>query len=365
MIDTVRVETPYLNEEQANLVKAKLRMYQGVELKNGMELYCKYNNRIPVDNTYHYSVYVSLVDERWVSNFLPSAGKNVPMLEKCEPYIIMEFSVSKYLFGHNVFGGTDDKEDIGLCVEDVLQNLGINKAGEKLNIYSDDCILTRIDIAYCYKLNDAKAYMARMNKAYYPRRVELTNERYKNGDLYFAGSTTTVKFYNKYDEYKKHDYKKTKNDDILNFAYNILRIEVEVKKKKLTDMFYKNLKLKDLDMNKIIKLYDKEVSKIYNGIDFNSKVIKHDNVYDYLHTRYSASLAGSIYTTYMLCVQQSKMDAKRKLKNEGRERTYYRHMKYLRECNISINNDVTIDVRTAEQREFYDFVPSSKSKQIV
>ena len=96
----------------------------------------------------------------------------------------------------------------------------------------------------------------------------------------YHGTTTTLKIYNKYQEFKKHDLSRFKStdtfhiDNYLDIIQGYLRFEIEIKKKKLESMYkskyvrVRNISYEDLkevwseEFMKLLKFYENELTII-------------------------------------------------------------------------------------------------------
>jgi len=212
-----------------------------------------------------------------------------------------------------------------------------------------------LDYSKAFRINDVSKYIDILRNSYYPRRESI---KYKKETLYFPGSTTTIKFYDKYKEYYKHDFKKTGDIDVLNKAKNILRVEVEIKKRKLVEMF-ESLKISDISMEKVKTLYNNEVEKIFKIRTVDSKSLIGSDVYDLLVKKYGVSLASVLFSSYNILVSGGINLLKQKLPKT----TYYRHIKYLKDSNIYWH-DVQLNY-SKETKEFINFIPYTNSEYAI
>ncbi len=352
MIDTIRFRTGSISEELVDIITTKMQVRHGLDMNTGEQMYCIISNTL-AENTFNRSITIKLERERWERLYIPSAGELRTIKIECEPYLLIECSSNKILEGHNVSGGTVNVlKAVSTIIDRICDIYEIENSmfGDAMEFEVD-----RIDYAKNFRLSNVERYLVALGNAYYPRRKLRT---YHDECVYFAGSTTTVKFYDKHKEYKNHDYKILKNGDLLEHSKNILRVEIEVKKRKLKEIFY-SAKVKDIDMNKIIKLYDEEVEKIFKIRQVDSKKVMGTDVHDILLQKFGTKKADALYSSYNMLLSGGIM----LLKKKKPKATYYRHIKCLKECGIS-----WVDVKvnySSETKEFVEFIPYSNSKYAV
>lgn len=187
-----------------------------------------------------------------------------PRLHPCEPYLIVEASVHKVMHGHNVYGGPTNFLEAARH----LVNL-VEKLLETELCIADRWTVHRVDVAHVYNLSKAacKEFFDSIQLRNFPRRQK--NSAKYDMALYFAGKTTTVKFYHKGSEFRVHDYSRlrsffralfthqygpdAKNAErvekklqaLQRLADNRLRVEVEIHSDKLQYDFSETLKNKD------------------------------------------------------------------------------------------------------------------------
>lgn len=350
MIDTIRFKTPYITSEEKLKVAKRLKYTRIEDLEKGLIIKESFSGRAPT-NTYHYSIYVMVKETRLKSVYVPSADRMVCVNEECEPYLIIECSLAKFLQGHNIFSGTDDIKNAQLIIDYLCEYFDIK------SIDINDCTLARIDISYSYQLNDCVEYLRTLNASCYSRRKRMY---FEDECVYFPGSTTTLKFYNKYEEFKKHDYKKLQDEYLLNRAENVLRVETEFKMRKLKVMF-ECLKIRSIDMGKLLDGHFKEVGRVYNNVDLNRPIINHEDVKRVLISNYGVSLGISLHSSYMTIIEHGK----KKLMEDLPKSTFYYHMKKLKLANININENAVVIIEDKCKREFNSFYPSATSERII
>lgn len=158
----------------------------------------------------------------------------------CRPYetmhglsnvIELEGSYHKLVRGYNSHNGFYNIEDVVKGIISLCEN-----AYDVVLPGVDNWYIQRIDLSYVYDLEtqeNVKNYINNNRYLVYPRRK---TQYFLNECVYFAGSRTTLKIYNKLVEFDKHDYKKlVKFDDFNVEKYRdeikgFVRFECEIRK---------------------------------------------------------------------------------------------------------------------------------------
>lgn len=279
--------------------------------------------------------------------------------------LIVEGSCHKLVWGQNAYKGFYDLEVV-VCV---LKEFVENAYNIKLPVY-DKWFLQRVDISKCYDLltqNRVINYINSLSNLDFPRR---NLKYYKDSCLYFTGTTTTLKIYNKFLEYKVHDKSKLlKTDfdveDFENKVKGFVRFEVEIKKKKLQSMFekkytakMKNLYCKDFDYSDFEKIWCDEFMKVLkvNYTDFK-KVSNKLSVKNRIYKNYNDSYASSLYNFYLSLV----IDGCKSVRNNTSKSTYYRKIKELKDLGIDfVSNKISIVYSNKS-----DFIDIFEMKEVV
>jgi II/X family phage/plasmid replication protein len=212
-------------------------------------------------------------------------------------------------------------------------------------------IVQRIDFAEVFNLGSdsaVKAWFKNMNNAEYTRRQNSVG-RFGYTGLYFPGSSTTLKFYHKGSEFRKHD--RTRCRKFLSFdnlerlqkiADCLLRIEVEIKSKKLKYDFGKLPFVKDISKEYLVNLFDNEVSKVLKLFKDDVKIArKADDVEKLLYEIYEDKplLAGKLLGTWYRLSTKPETEVKKYIP----ESTLRRHKKLLLDAGCSwIGTDVIV-----------------------
>lgn len=358
LIDTVRLNSRPLREDEIQMFRHLGKEKRAVSNETGELLYCF--TTAEMKGSWENRILLKIQDKQWVN---PS-GNQAAFTVECDPYLIIELSLHKFVMGHNVFGGSNDL--IGQ-LDYFIRSL--NKwFDSKLDV--SDFVVERIDYAEVFEFS-AKEKISKwveiMSKANYPRRKTL---RVDEQTLYFSGTTSTLKFYHKGPEFKSHDHKRLRyllDPEVLkrlqSQADRVLRIEVEVKKKKLKEMFEGKMPTPfelNMDMDRIQKFWDDEVKKVIRMKDKDIK--KFDNVMDiqdYLKDQLGNRLGASVYLTFL----NLQLSGAKNTKKQMSKPTYYRHRKLLEDHGIDWTkaaSEVVAEMKL--DQEVIDFRPYLTAK---
>ena len=173
----------------------------------------------------------------------------------------------------------------------------------------------------------------------------------------FLGTTTTLKIYNKYLEFKQHDLKRFKNNndfDLLNYLNIIqgfLRFEVEIKKKKLESLFNnKYIRIRNLNYNELRRIWSDEFMKLLKFYDCELKIVRDRfKVRERLYLLYSERKAKNLYSFYCSLI----VDGVDLVKNQINYYSFYRNIKFLKEAGIDFSQKLDI----TSYNKFIDFNP--------
>lgn len=362
MIDTVVLESPFLDKEVALNIESKAIARQGIEIETGDIFYTIVTRELK--GTFDSSLRVKIEWERFES-FLDDKGNTINKKVPCEPYLIVECSLNKLFLGHNVFGGSDDFKQFELLVLFLSSEFAVTLPSWH------NWVIRRLDYALNFNLGDfnTRRYIVNLSNSYFSRRKV---KKFDDTGLYFAGSTTTLKLYHKGAEFKKFDSKRlrhflkpSKLKEIQNIANNILRVEVEIKPRKIKYDNEKLLKIWEyyylaLDPIEYFRnVYKIEVAKLIKLIndDDNKYYLKYDDVKNKLFKEYTQKKANILLGTWLKFSLEGEESAKKTITKS----TFYRHRKELIENNCNWNNNL-IERDEKEDNVLLDFYPSIDSK---
>lgn len=273
-------------------------------------------------------------------------------------YIEIEGSYHKFVMGYNSHDGFYNLQLI--CIN--LINIVEKNYNVKLPNYNH-WFLQRVDIAICYDLekqDNIKLYINNLSKCNFPRR---NLKYYENESIYIAGTTTTLKIYNKLLEFYNNDYKKIKNleFDLMEHLEKIkgfIRFECEIKKRKLKDLvnkryvrvnqvFYKDLKdIWHEEFEKLLKILNTDLIPIRNQ----------DEVKYRLNNKFKRVRANHLFEFYIHILTRGINDVKGDLDKSS----YYKNLSDLKKCGIDFSQNLNLNTT----KDYLDFNPFC-SKEIL
>ncbi len=334
MLDTLKLRSPELLEAVAVAIEHQLTMRRGIDGPTGQILYDLASG--PLIGSYDHRVSCTVRRKRWVSERITRRTdnhRNVTYLEPCAPYVEIEGSVHKAMLGHNLEGGASDP--VAVCswfVDFVARGLGVELPPAL------EWEVRRLDAAEVYALDYAgcEAYVRGLAGADYPRRKIL---RYGSETVFFPGSTSAIKVYHKGPEFSKHDRGRLRgvvsSDEVamLQWRANVLlRVEVEIKARKLDTDFKGPPKVGQLTEGYITDLFDREIAKMLREGQTAYEIVRTaEAVLERLYGRYSGARASALYGTWLKFAALGEEVARRKMS----DRTFYRHRKEMTEAGVS------------------------------
>ena len=315
------------------------------------EIYEKVKSNSIVKTSYHNStgeIYYNIVNDHLQGSYDSSLSVRVDNGAKYgfanQYFIEIEGSLHKIIKGYNSHNGFYNLYEV--CSK--LISFVENSYNIVLPIIKH-WFLQRVDIAICFDLSTQKNvinYLNNLHSCDYPRRTLRNYGDFGGTGIYYSGSSTTLKIYNKYQEFKKHDLKNFKNSnfDIINYLKIIegfIRFEVEIKKKKLVSIYdnkyvrVRNVSYKDLkkiwcdEFMKLLKIFDNDLKKVRS----KEKVEKRLN-------DVFGNLKGSRLYNFYLSIIIDGLDTVRK---RTKKSVYYRNIADLKSANIDFSQKIDID----------------------
>ena len=271
--------------------------------------------------------------------------------------IEIEGSYHKIVKGYNSHNGYYDLQFIS---DSLIKMVELSYSVELPSI--DKWYLQRCDIAICYNLKNqknVKSYINSLSRCKYPRR---NAKFYYDESIYLSGTTTTLKIYNKFLEFKKHDFKKFIDTDFnlenyMKEIFGFIRFECEVKKKKLKQLFnnVEHIKIIDVNYEILRNVWSDEFMKIIKYVDNDMKIVRRrEDVYQRLMDIFKPSKACRLYNFY--CAIQ--LNGEDVVKNTTPKDTFYRNTKELKFAKIDFSQSYRV-----EEEEIYYFNPF-ESKEV-
>lgn len=205
--------------------------------------------------------------------------------------------------------------------------------------------LQRIDIALVFDLGsneNVRKYINNLGQCTFPRR---DIKHYGGTDIYFAGTTTTLKIYNKKEEFKAHDLKKLAKTsfNVLQYTQEVdgfIRFECEVKKKKLEALYgNKYIRVNNVRYEDLKKVWSEEFMKLLNLFEVDRMVVRNkEDVKDRLIFVYGERTGNLLYSFYSSIV----LDGEKQIKASYSKATYYRNVKRLKDAGVDFSQRYTL-----------------------
>lgn len=364
LLDTVTIVSPFLDDFTASAIERECVKRQGINLSTGEVIYELTTGSL--DGSYDSRISVVIERSIWVRDL----RFRQPIKQKCRPYIILECSIHKALLGHNVYGGPNNFVLSMRWLLSLVEKL----LGMKLPSYNEWRV-KRIDVAHVYNIGSfagVQAYIRSLQNSYFPRRSEKIS-RFGSSGIHVAGSTSVLKFYHKGPEFRKHDRRRLINhklslkhiEELQTFADRCLRVEVEIKSRKLIDLFGGSdlPYICDVDDNVLDDFYNSEVSKMIGNVYVNSLPVVNNSrdVSIRLNNLFSKRKARSLLGTWYELSTHGEVV----VRNNMSKTTFYQHIKDIKNANISwIGTDVVL---LSSDEELYpvDFKPLTNDSRIV
>lgn len=343
--DTIKLRSPALGKALVDEIQNQCFLRTGLEMSSGEVRYEIFSGELLGSWDSRISV-VPKAEEYQVNK------NGRPELVDCDPYILIEASVHKMVLGHNVYGGSNDFAAVCERFVEVLEEqLGIELP------HSRAWTVHRVDCALVYRLSKlaCKEFFDGMQLINFPRRKK-GSAKYDMA-VYFAGKTTTVKFYHKGSEFAVHDRSRLKHfflsvfnhiygkNDVENFsrvdkkikalqrlADNRMRVEVEIHSDKFQYDFGKNPRVDEVTDAYLQEVYDKEVEKLLReGKQGMDTVRKSRVVMGRLVAIYGNALGMRLYGFWSILAQNGDELAR----DQFSKSTFFRCRKQLEDAGVS------------------------------
>lgn len=363
--DTIKLKSPYMAEHDVRAIEQQCILRSGIDLATGSLIYELHSGELL--GSWDSRIAIRPMFEDWVTD---KNGR--PQLVPSEPYIIIEGSVHKAMLGHNVYGGPTNFQEACTFLVDLVQQL----LGVELNS-AKNWTVHRVDVAHVFALSKPaiKEFFDSISLRNFPRRQKKA-AKYDMA-VYFAGKTTTVKFYHKGSEFKIHDYARLRHYFRNAFAYqygksdpdnmkraerklqalqrladNRLRVEVEVHSDKFQYDFGKNPLVEDVTDQYLEAVHDKEVERLLReGKQAMDTVRTTTAVMTRLQNTYGQTKGQRLYGFWAaMCTLNENV-----MREQYARPTFFRNRKLLEEAGVSWRaSDITV---TANDSLIHDFTP--------
>lgn len=345
-LDTVRFKTPYMARAIVDLIKDQGESYCRISNETGERIW--EITRTNLNGTFDSRIMVKPMYEDCSKS---KSGK--PEWHVSPPYLVIECSLGKVFYGHNVYGVIENLQDASERLRDLLQQLLAAPLP-----HSDKWTLQRVDWAENFHLpfQAVQEFFEGIHHVAFPRRKM---QKYGNESVFVPGTTTTIKLYHKGPEFQKNDRKRLlfilkkvfhinrpegaemdwahrqaarKVKALQRMANNRLRAEVEIHAEKLDYDFGQKPKVRDVTTDYLQKVFDKEISRLLReGKDGMAIVRNSLAVRDRLDAFYKPALAGLLHGVWLGLATHGEDD----MKNRTNRATFYRQRKQLVDVGVS------------------------------
>lgn len=370
MYDTCVICSPYLNANQIERVNNFMSRIQNVSLSTAEVNYEYYFGEVSV-GSFDYRIRLNMKDTEFINDGYITRKKKID-----ERYLYVECSLHKLLMGHNLFGGPQRLQQAILYLVRNLEH-EMDVCLPDVRIWT----LERIDVSSVYNLGSyecAKELLEQVKTLKFPYRTEENMQLFSTS-VAWNGSVNYHKHYLKYPEFEKHDYKVMKKKILRDVDMLWQNMD---KSRHLKSIIYEN-KLKEIDFIKekikgfyrietgIRKVKLKELFPFKKGYGIIRDGIRVMYLCDDILFNYGYDVIKNLFKD---CVSDKMKNDKRSVmnllennhanmknqlfgtwnmlldfgydytKNQMSNRTFYRHVKMLRELGIGWNDvDVKID----------------------
>lgn len=348
MIDTTKFYC-VVSEDIKNKIKSKLDLATKLNRETG-EIYYKFTSG-GLKGSYDTNLNISFED----------IGSKYGLYGSI---LIIEGSYHKWSKGINSHNGYYNLTEILVNMIKVIEKEYQVKLPRFYKWY-----VQRVDIAICFDIknqDNVKSYINNMSYMTYPRRK---TRFYFNESLYFSGSNTTLKIYNKLAEFMKHDVNKLikNNFDVSKHIFTIqgfLRYECEIKKKKLVELYnQKNILVYKVKYEDLFGVWKSEFMRLYKINENGIGIVRSSNdVKNRLFDRYSNCKANNLYGFYLSIINEG-------YKNvfiNNSSSTFYRKISELKKCGIDFTQNAFVVEDINYDEKFIDFNPfDNKFREVV
>lgn len=259
-------------------------------------------------------------------------------------FIEIEGSYHKIIKGYNSHNGYYNLVEVCKGLIDMTEKAYNIKLPELKHWF-----LNRVDIALCFDLeeqNRVLKYLGNLHMCEYPRRSLKNYGDYGGTGIYYSGTSTTLKIYNKYLEFKKHDIKKFKGTDFnlinyLNEIQGFIRFEVEIKKKKLTSLYDKKyIRIRNISYEELKKVWCDEFMKLLKLYESDLEIVRNkEKVESRLISIYGNTKGRRLYNFYLSLI----IDGIDIVKSRTSKNVYYTNVRELKKSGIDFSQKLNVD----------------------
>jgi II/X family phage/plasmid replication protein len=333
MLDTVKLRSPYIDEDAAAAVTRALSTRKGYDGPTGLLKYEVVGDELR--GSYDHRVRVALLRKKHVK-VEGKGGKTNIVLEDCPPYLEIEGSVHKAMLGHNVCGGPVNIHGaVSWFVFDVMRRLDYALPS------GGGWQVRRLDWAECYLLGETRVrdYLYSLRQAAYPRRKVDT---YGGTGIAAYGFNDSTKFYHKGPEFRKHDAPRLRKavdsagsqwyTHLQMLADQVLRCEVELRAPLLDRAFGRPPLVHEITREWVAGIWENRVHRVLREGKTDVEIVRtNDAVKRRLIDTYGSRGGRALYATWVALAHYGEDRAREDLPRA----TFYRHRKMLVDAGCS------------------------------
>lgn len=260
---------------------------------------------------------------------LGSYDRRVNLFVNDDLQCFLEFSVPKFVNGHNVY--LISAESVPAHLETLYKKLVKYFGDFPPTVFWE---IMRIDLCYAWKLRNhavAVKLMEALQKLEVPRKKKAVYAT----SVMFHAPTMSIKFYLKDDEFYAHDFKELKRMGLTEFAYQmyersqgVVRFEITIRKQHLNKIFADRPIYSSKTCEKILSKYLHDVLRGQN------EATTLDVVAERLMDTYKRQKAYHLYSFYRLYYGEPQGRAK--LKRYISRQQIWRHLKDLEKAKVGL-----------------------------
>ncbi|MBI5330719.1 MAG: replication protein [Betaproteobacteria bacterium] len=359
-IDTIRLKSPAIDESLAQYIESQCILRQAIDLGSGEKLYEITTGDLR--GSWDSRIMIKVRREDYVMQ------NGRPVLQNCEPYLILECSVHKVQLGHNIYGGPTDFRATCMDVAELVRTLLHIDESEWTWPFTLYWTVQRVDWAEVYRLPFAaiQEFFEGIYTIQFPRRNKQCS-KHGSHSIHIPGTTTTIKMYHKGPEFYEHDSKRLKNyflalrkhthpheedakqsrwakrrlSALQRLANNRLRVEVGINSEKFDYDFGTRPQVKDVTDDYLKGVHDKEIMRLLKEGKSDMETVRNNKqVSRRLNAEYGEKLGDIYYGFWLQLATNGEEDLKRRMK----PRSFYRKRKALMDAGISWHNTDVIVV---------------------
>jgi II/X family phage/plasmid replication protein len=310
MIDTIRFKINLSDLQYKNIVK-----------------YCV--DTLKVDNLLKKEIFHISKKDLSVGSWNRKISLYLPEVNVC----FLEFSVPKFKNGHNVWL-ISYKEFLGVITK--LNNILKEYFGSFPSFKK--WIITRIDLCYAWKL-ETEERAERILDVLQNFEFSKKKKSVYDTSVMYVGKTFSLKFYLKYPEYFKHDFKYIRDNGFLDLAYNtlersrgIIRFEVTLRSQYLRYHFEeRNVMIKHMTEDRLWDIMVSLFTKYMMG--FPLKYSSRKQIKEELQSYYGVKKGGRLWIFYVYLISEGKEN----LKEIYAQSTIWQYLRELRDIGIPLS----------------------------